>query len=486
MQIDTAVLPPPASAARLREIADLPGPRGLPILGNLHQVDLPRVHQTVERWSREYGPYFRFKLGDRAFVAVADHDALHQVLRDRPDGFRRTAKLQAIWAELGLPSGVFGAEGEAWQRQRRMVMAGFDPSHVRAYFPSLMKVTQRLQGRWQKAARSGEWIDLQADLMRFTVDAITGLAFGADLNTLESDDVVIQRHLDKIFPTIFKRVLSQVPYWRYFKLPKDRDVERSVVEVKRAIAAFVAQARERMRADPNLHVQPSNLLEAMIAAADTDGSGLDDEDVAGNVLTMLLAGEDTTAHTLAWMIHLLHDNPAALARARAEVRSVAPDLAAFSPEQMRDLDFVEACANETMRLKPVAPFFAVQALRDTVIADIRVPTGTLIWAAFRVDSVSDKHFPNAAAFDPQRWLAGGPDAPAPTSSAKRVSMPFGAGPRVCPGRYLALLEMKMVMATLLGQFEIDRVETKDGAPVQEHLAFTMAPMGLRMRLRERA
>ena len=94
------------------------------------------------------------------------------------------------------------------------------------------------------------------------------------------------------------------------------------------------------------------------------------------------------------------------------------------------------------------------------------------------------HLPNAAAFDPTRWLAdGGPAAQA--SAAKRISMPFGAGPRICPGRYLAMLEMKIAMATLLGRFDILAVDTPDGGEAREHLSFTMLPVGLKMRLRER-
>ena len=126
---------------RLREIAELPGPRGLPLIGNLFQVDRERMHQTVEAWQREFGPFFRFRLGRRQLLVVADHEALNAVLRDRPDGFRRTLRMQQIGAEMGLAPGVFGANGEAWRRQRRMVMAGFDPAHVKAYFPSLLKVT---------------------------------------------------------------------------------------------------------------------------------------------------------------------------------------------------------------------------------------------------------------------------------------------------------------------------------------------------------
>jgi cytochrome P450 len=215
----------------------------------------------------------------------------------------------------------------------------------------------------------------------------------------------------------------------------------------------------------------------MIAARDTEGSGLDDSDVAGNVLTMLLAGEDTTANTLAWMIYLLHRHPEALRRARDEVLAKA---VLQKYEEITALSFVDACINETMRLKPVAPIIMLEPIRDTVVAGIEVPAGTLVMCLMRAGATDERHFPGAQAFDPARWLSG-----APASSAKRVSMPFGAGPRLCPGRYLALLEMKMVMAMLLAAFDIESVTTPDGREAKEHLAFTMAPVGLRLKLRAR-
>jgi cytochrome P450 len=265
-------------------------------------------------------------------------------------------------------------------------------------------------------------------------------------------------------------------------MPADRQLERSVQEVNRAIAGFIAQARARLASDPARRAQPPNLLEAMIVAADEGDSGVGDREVTGNVLTMLLAGEDTTANTLAWMLHLLHRNPGALQRAQQEVRERAPDAAAFTPEILASLDYLEACAHETMRLKPVAPFQVIEALHDTEIKGIRVPKGTGVWCVMRSDSVSEKHFPNAQAFEPERWLS----QPGVASSAKRVSMPFGAGPRICPGRYLALLEIKMAMAMLLAHFDILDVSTPDGTEPIEQMAFTMMPVGLRMRLRERA
>lgn len=450
----------------MRQIADLPGPRGLPILGNLLQIDTASLHLTAEKWSRQYGECFRFRIGGRQLVVLANPETIAAVLRDRPDGFHRTERLSAIADDMGF-SGVFSANGDAWRRQRSMVMASFDPAHIKNYFPMLVKVTERFARRWQRAAAAGTEIALQADLMRYTVDVTAGLAFGADINTLESDDDVIQAHLDKIFPVLFKRLVAPVPYWRWFR---DRKLDRHLDALRRAVDAFIAQARARMTEEPR------NLLEAMIAARDTPGSGLSDADVAGNVLTMLLAGEDTTANTLAWMIYLLHRHPQALARARTE----AEQAQLHSYEEISRLPFIDACINETMRLKPVAPIIMLQPTRDTEIAGVQLLRKTLVMCLMRAGATDERRFADARAFDPARWLSG-----AQASSPKRVSMPFGAGPRLCPGRYLAILEMKMVMAMLLSRFDIEAVTTPDGREAKEHLAFTMAPVGLRLRLGEK-
>ena len=471
----------PAASAALREIDDLPGPKGLPFVGNLLQIDKARLHAQVEDWARRHGDFFTIRLGPQRLLVVANHAAFNAVLRDRPEGFRRTPRMAAVAAEMNLPAGVFGAEGEAWRRQRKMVMAGFDPRHLRAYFPSLVAVARRLELRWRRAVDAGSAIDLQADLMRFTVDAISGLAFGAEMNTLESDDAIIQRHLDKIFPALFRRLMAPLPTWRWWQTAADRELDTSVTSVNRSIDGFVAAARDRLAADPQRREAPRNLLEAMIVAADDPDSGIGDAEVAGNVMTMLLAGEDTTANTLAWAIWLLRHNPAALDRARAEVDAVVGDPAEWTLERFARLRWLEACANETMRLKPVAPSLVLQALRDTQIADIRVPAKTLVFGALRSDSLRDDQFERALQFEPERWLHG-TGAVAAASSPSRVSMPFGAGPRVCPGRHLAMLEMKIALAALLRHFDIDSVATVDGAEPEERLSFTMAPVGLAMRL----
>jgi cytochrome P450 len=468
----------PKAATPLRRLADLPGPAGWPVLGNLPQIRPARLHLQLHAWAQQHGRFFQLRFGKHRVLVTVDHEAMSAMLRDRPDGFRRSQDMERIGKEMGLKAGLFGANGDEWKRQRRMVMAAFDPGRVKAYYPSLVRCGERLAGRWQQAADRGRTIDLQADLMRFTVDAIAGLAFGTDVNTLESDDNIIQRHLDKIFPKLFTRIIG-VPYWRWFKLPSDHALDRALVAVDTAIDGFIADARVRL-ADPARRAAPQNLLEAMIVAADEPASGITDEQVAGNVMTMLLAGEDTTANTLAWAIWLLHQHPPALARAQDEARSAMAGGGAVTLDHLARLDYIEACMHETMRLRPVAPLIALQALKDTVLGDVAVPVGTRVMGLTRHDSIDDRYVAEGARFKPERWLGEAGLSPA---AARRISMPFGAGPRMCPGRYLALQEMKMVMLTLLTRFDIASVDTADGGEPAERLMFAMAPVGLRMTLR---
>jgi len=475
-----AIIDHEAVPTAARRIRDLPGPAGIPVLGNLLQIDRERLHQRAEQWAREYGDAYRFRIMSREFVVMSNPEAVAGILRDRPDGFQRTQRLNETARNMGF-GGLFSSNGEAWKRQRPMVLSGLDPSHTKAFFPTLAKVTERFARRWQRAAAAGEAIDLQSDLMRYTVDVTAGLAFGTDINTIESDQEVIQSHLDKILPALFRRLLAPVPYWHWMKLPADRALDRHLAALRSAVDGFITDARQRLDQRPELREQPSNLIEAMIAARDREGGRITDEDVSGNVLTMLLAGEDTTANTLAWMIWLLHRHPEAARRIAGEVQAVLGD--ATMPARHEDLsrlEFVEACAHETMRIKPVAPLNIQQAVRDTVVAGVALPAGTLVMCLMRPAAVDERHFDAAASFNPQRWLEG-----LSASSAKRVAMPFGAGPRICPGRYLALAEMKMLIAMLYASFEVEAVTTPDGKDAQERLALTMSPVGLRLRLRLR-
>lgn len=471
------------AVAATRPLADLPGPRGWPLLGNALQIKTEAFHQQLEAWSRQYGDKFKFSIASRQFLAITDPEAIAGVLRQRPQVFRRGARLEQVAKDLGF-NGLFTANDETWRRQRPMVLAGLDPSHIRTYLPAIVAVTDRLRTRWMAAANEGRAIDLLADLMRYTVDVTTCLAFGKNLNTLEEgDEAAIQKHLNAIFPALFRRLLAPINLSRWL----DRKTPVHVEALREAVQAFIADARRQLDENPGLRDKPANLIQALIAARDRAETDMTDEDVSGNVLTMLLAGEDTTANTLAWMIWLLYGNPSALQGARDEVdRVLGTHAVVGSIEQLSALDEVEACANEAMRLKPVAPIIINQAGEDVVVAGVSVPKGTLVVCVMRPAGRDVKNFSEPETFDPARWRSRPSEGDKKSlASAKRVVMPFGAGARICPGRYLALAEIKMVAAMLLSNFELEQVSTPGGGEPHERLTLTMAPVGLRMKLRNR-
>lgn len=472
------------ASVRARQVAELPGPPAWPLVGNMLQFDLPRLHLQYEGWARTFGSTYRVRFGRRDAIVVSEPELVMNVLRARPDTWRRIGTLEPIFREMGL-HGVFSAEGEDWRRQRRLVMAAFDPAHLRRFFASLVRVTERLQRRWARAAASGTLLDLQAELMRYSVDVTTGLAFGVDLNTVELEHSELHSHLDKIFPMLMQRLNAPFAYWRYVRLPADRAFEHHLRAIHAAIRDLVAAARRRLDSEPGRRAAPTDLLEAMLAGQDTDGSLLTEDEVVANVFTMLLAGEDTTANSLAWTLYLLHTHPEAWRTVIAEAdATLAPDIVVRDIARVSDLPFTEASLNEAMRLHPVGPVQYLEAVRHTMLGDLTVPRGTLLFCLTRLGAVDEARIPNAAAFCPERWLEGGAELAG--NSPRRLSLPFGAGPRLCPGRYLAMLEMSMVLSMLARNFELVEVGTTDGSPPAERLEFSMCPVGLHMRLAERS
>jgi cytochrome P450 len=462
------------AATATRAISSLPGPRGLPLIGSALQARPDRLHATAERWCDRYGPFFRFDLGSRRVVVIGDLDAINAILRERPDGYRRWRELEAITDEMGV-SGLFSVEGDTWRRQRRLVVTALNSNHLQRYFHVVGTATERLYRRLGEAAREQRDLDIQDELTSFSVDVTSALAFGHDLNTLERRDNELQKHIEITFATTARRIIAPLPYWHWFKLPRDRAADRSLAALRVAVEGFIAQARERMTARPELREAPENFLEGMLAAQETDGTFTDDE-IIGNTFTLLLAGEDTTANTMAWTIALLAGAPEVQARWAREAREILGDRPFPADyETIASFTYGEAVLRESMRLKSVAPAGFVEPLADTTIAGIDVPAGTRLLLLTRHAGIHASAMPAAADFDPGRWLAGAPD--------QKAFLTFGAGPRFCPGRNLAFLESTCAMAMIARNFEIEL--DPSGGPVTEELSFTMVPKGLRVRLRER-
>src|SRR4051812_16603509 len=137
--LGTALLrssPMHAIVARPTRIADLPGPRGLPLVGNAHQIRLPTFHQQLEGWREQHGDAYRMRIWGRRFVVLGDPQLAAEALRDRPGTFGRTARISTAAAEIGF-GGLFASHGEKWRPPRPRGMGAFDPRPTPPYFPSL-------------------------------------------------------------------------------------------------------------------------------------------------------------------------------------------------------------------------------------------------------------------------------------------------------------------------------------------------------------
>jgi cytochrome P450 len=477
--VDVTTLKATASRiAATRSLDDLPGPKGLPLVGNLHQIDVNRFHLILEQWAAKYGSTYQFRMGAARVLATADPALIEEALRARPETFRRDATFDRILAEVGI-RGVFNAEGDAWRPQRRLAVAALAQRNLRQLYPHIRLVAERLQARWRESAARGETLDFVEELKRFTVDVTMLIVFGHDANTVGRSDDVIQRDLEVILPTINRRVFAILPTWRYIQMPSDRRLSVALARVRAELDGLMTKARARLKSEPERRQKPSNFIEAMLGAVDEDGKPFSDDVILSNLLTMLLGGEDTTAFTLAWAVHHLCDSPAWAAQIRSEADRVigAADVAADLDTANR-LPRANAVANETMRLRPVAPSMGMVANFDTALGDIRVPRGTGVVVIPRPAAVDKANFVDASDFRPDRWLGD-------LGGTHNVSahMPFGSGPRLCPGRSLALLEMNALLSMLYKSFDVARVGSS--SEVSELFGVTMSPKGLRVRLRLR-
>jgi cytochrome P450 len=287
-------------------------------------------------------------------------------------------------------------------------------------------ISDRLRRRWQHSVDAGTDTDVLKDLTRFTVDTTATLVFGKDVNTLEADEEAIQRHIGVIFPIVGYRVNAVLPYWRYFKLPRDYRLDRSLKVVRAFAEEMIGNTRERMRRAPAEN--PRNLLEAMLRLRDEPNSGFSDDDVHANILTLLLAGEDTTAYSLAWAMHILAANPELQSQLhRAALDALGEARMPMTFADTAKLGLFEGVAFEAMRMRTVAPLIFLEANESAELAGIEVPKGTPVFLLTRPATLDDNNYRDAKDFKPERWV--GPRESTRDGHNTKAFLHFGAGPR---------------------------------------------------------
>ncbi|MBR0693858.1 cytochrome P450 [Bradyrhizobium lablabi] len=463
-----------ASMTAVRSLSDLPSPRALPFLGNALQLDPSRLHLILEEWAKKFGSIFTIGLGPKRVLVCSDTDLLQTALRERPARYRRFSTIESASKEINL-NGLVSVEGEGWAPQRRLVMQAMASKTFSAFFPVLRDITGRLHKRWQHSAKTGEVVDVTQELLRFTVDVATALVLGEDSNTIEERGNVIQAHFAEILPGAVKRANAPVPLWRYFKLPSDRRFDRAVAAMHRDIESLIERSRRRMREQPD--EKSRNWLEAMLATASLPDSGITEEVIAANVMTLLMASENTMSHSLAWATYFIAQD----AGLQSRLHLTAMDALGSSPvcpefEDIKKLDLFEFVTLEASRFKPVTPMIYLEPVVDVVLGDVALPAGTPLFFILRPSMLDGTHFGRPDEFLPERWSAGHPVQP----HQARAYVQFGAGPRVCPGRSLAAVEMRLVLSMLARNFSMELAANLD--TIKEVQGFTMMPSSLPVRL----
>ncbi len=460
---------------------DLPGPRGLPWLGSLHQVRFPKLHAWFEEQAMRYGDVYRVRLGPAKLTVVSDPAMIQVILKSRPGQFRRVSKLDKVIRAEGI-HGLFNAEGEDWKVHRRIVTRGLDVKHQQRFFPTMTTILARLLEKMNRAATDGEPYAIQDDLMRFTVDVTTSLAFGIDMNTLEQKGGAIQAHMEKIFPTIFRRINAPFSLHNYFPTKADKAYAEAMRVITGKVDEFIHAGRARLLQDPGLRENPANILDALLVGADEEPR-ITNREIRSNLLTLLMAGEDTTAHSLAWAVVLLGRDPQLYKRLQEEADAVLGDRPyASAYDDLGGLRYTEAVIQETLRLKAVAPVMLVEPLSDVDVEGYRLAKGSRIVLLTRASANRPSCFTSPDVMRPERWL----DPATARCPVHRpdAMFPFGGGQRLCPGKNLALLEMKLVLSMLAKNFNLELLTPAE--EIGENMAFTMSPERFMIRVRRRA
>jgi len=471
---------PPSSSAVLRSLDALPGPPGLPWVGNAHQLDVERLHLVFEGWAREYGKLYRVRVPGQDMVVISEPRLAESVLRRRPLDFRRGARMAEILRELDC-EGVFSAEGDAWRAQRELVMDALAARNLRTFYPQLVEITERLLGRWREAAAQGRVLDLHQEAMRFTVDVTTRLALGRDLDSIQRGGDELQHHLEVLFEAMGRRLFAVAPLWRWLPTPEQRRVKRALAALHAWLDPLIEEIQTLQSRDPERAAAPQNLLEAMVATRAEDGSAFPREVLFANALVMLIGGEDTTASTIAWAVHELCENTAATQQVEAEADALlGADDVARDLQSLDGAGYMLAVAHETTRLRPVVPLLLCEANSDQTLGDLAIPAGTAIMLLLRLPAIDPAAVDDPERFDPARWIDRRKSAQL-YRDARHT--PFGSGPRMCPARSLALIEIRLVLSMLYKNFHVQRVGAR--ADVVEAGGFTMEPRGVTVRLESR-
>lgn len=467
-----------------------PGPRGLEALRWLRALRKDPV-TGLQALSRRYGDVARIPLPRNrhahSLVLVSHPDGVRHVLQENHTGYRKADTYDLLALLLG--DGLLTSEGEQWRRHRRLAQPAFHRRAVESFADMMREETEALTERWERRP-PGTAVDVAEEMRELTLLIVGRALFSRELAGLVAP---IGRALDATLTYARGRFRSLLGPYVQPPSPSLWRVKRAGADLDREIFAMIAERRRSLatRAEGGARDDDGrDLLDALILAGDEpagaesgdpDGdpqgapshdrdAALTDDEIRDEVVTFLMAGHETTAHALAWAWHALARN----AHVRERLEEELDRELGGKPARLEDLDrlpYTAAVIDETLRLYP--PVWVVERtpLVDDEIAGYHVPVGSVVMVSEMVTHRHAAIWDSPLAFWPERFLHRDPPH-------RFAYFPFGAGPRQCIGAAFALLEARLILATMAQRF---RIEAIPGFPVVPEPVITLRPAhGIRM------
>ncbi len=401
----------------------------------------------MTRCTRDYGDFVPVRLGLTPAVVVGHPDLVEQVLVTRNHDFRKSPSTRRLGSLLG--KGLLLSEGDFWLRQRRLMQPAFHRQRLAAMAETMVAATSEVLDTWH----ADETRAINQEMTEVTLRIVGRTLFGTDV----SEDLARIRHSSMVMNDHFHSRLFTLRY------------QRAVRDLNALVHRIVGERRASG--------QPGDdVLGMLLSATDETGQGMNDRQLRDEVMTLLLAGHDTTALALTWAWTLLARHPIAERRLHDEITAALCDRAP-SPADVPRLTYAEHVITETLRLYPTAWAIGREALRDTEIAGQRVARGTTVLISPWVLHRDPRFWDEPTAFRPERWSNGLAQQP-----PRFAYVPFGAGQRVCIGASFAQLEATLLLTTIAQRFRLELVDPSQ--PIEPWPVVTLRTRGdVRMRLR---
>jgi len=445
-------------------IPKLPG--GRPVLGHLLAFrDDPLA--MFNRARVEGGDLVRVRVATKELLFTYDPDHVNHILVKNAANYEKATRGYSL-VRIILKQGVLTSEGDHWRKQRRTMQPAFHRRAINTFAEAMVDATSDLVASWQPVADAGLDIDVHHAMNRLTLRIICEVLFGRDIGERAE---IVDRELTALLQGFDYMVTAPWPFPAHVPSPGMVRFHMARFRLYRLVDEVIAERRASTE-------EHADLLGMLMSARDEEtGEAMSDEQLRMEVLTLILAGHETTANALAWTLMILSEEPGAADRLEAEVDAVLGDRRATLADY-KALDETDRALHESMRLHPPAWLMSRVAKADDVIGGHHIPAGTFIFMCQHTIQRHPALYENAEQYDPDRWL---PERAKERS--KLAYFPFGAGQRKCIGEQFAWMEARLVMATLVQNYRFKLVE---GHSTEPETSVTLRPKhGLRMTLTKR-